>query len=459
MGISRRRKKKKGLVIDIPSFFRDSFTDFSAYASYRAIGSSIDGLKNSQRKLFYTLLHTSSNNKEKVSRLASITGLKTEYLHGEASLESTIVNAVRHFDKPLPLLAEEGSFGFRTITKAAASRYIYTKKLDLFSVVFNKKFARIDGNQNFEGTKIEPKVMTPLLPMLLINGNSGIGSGFSQNILPRNPKQIKEVLEKYLKSKAKNRDKILKDVVLDVSYPDYSGTSEDIEGKTYFTGVIKKANTSTLKITELPIGYTLDAYIKVLEGLIDNNTITSYNDSSNKNLFGFEIKIKRNVLSAIGDDKLIEKFKLKKSVTENFVCVSADNSFLELESYNDVLVIYMEFMLKRYAQLKALQIADLKQEIFDLSEKARFIKLVIEGEIVVSNRARTDISKQLRNHNFREVDVYLNMRIYSLTKERFDQLLKDVEIKKKELAKLEEMTIEKLYLVDLSKLNSFSVFK
>ena len=458
MGISRRRKKK-GITIDIPTFFKDSFTDFSAYASYRAIGSALDGLKNSQRKLFYTLLHASGNNKEKVSRLASITGLKTEYLHGEASLESTIVNAVRHFDKPLPLLAQEGSFGFRTITKAAASRYIYTKKLDLFTIVFNKKFARVDGNQTFEGTKIEPKVLTSLLPMLLINGNSGIGSGFSQSILPRNPKQIKEVIEKYLKSKAKNKEKLLESVILDVSYPDYDGTAEDIDGKTFFTGVIKKVNTSTLKITELPIGYTLDAYIKVLEGLIDNNTITSYNDSSNKNDFGFSIKIKRSILTNIPDDKLIEKFKLKKSVTENFVCISDNNNFLELDSYNDVLVIYMEFMLKRDAQLKALQIADLKQDIYDLSEKARFIKLVIEAKIIVSNKARTDIEKQLLKNKFSEVDIYLNMRIYSLTKEKFEQLLKDVELKRKELAKLEEMTIEKLYLVDLAKLNTFSIFK
>ena len=452
MGISRRRNKKEGKSINIQDFFRESFTDFSTYASYRAIGSVIDGLKNSQRKVYYTLLHATSNNKEKVSRLASITALKTEYLHGEASLESTISNAVRHFDKPLPLLAQEGAFGYRTITKPAASRYIYTKKLDIFSDVLPKKFSRIDGNQTFEGTKIEPKVLTTILPLLLVNGNTGIGSGFSQNILPRSPYQIKEVIEKFLKSTSKDPYKILENSDIKVEYPFFDGLTETEGTKTVFTGVITKVNTSTLKITELPIGYALDSYIKVLEGLIDSSFITSYVDRSNKNSFEFEIKIKRTILSKLTKEQLIAKFRLTRSSTENFVCISQENNFLELESYKDVLAIYMKFILSRYQDLKDLQIKDLEDKIFDLSEKARFIKLVINQEIVVSNQSRDNISKQLTKNKFDEVDIYLNMRIYSLTKEKFEQLLADVEEARAELEKLKGITIQKMYLSDLSKI-------
>jgi DNA topoisomerase-2 len=439
--------------IDIQQFFKESFTDFSAYASYRAIASVIDGLKNSQRKVIFTLMSSAGNTKEKVSRLASITGLKTEYLHGEASLESVIVSTVRHFDKPLPLLAEEGSFGFRTITKAAASRYIYTKKLDIFPIIFNKKFSRIDGFQTFEGTKIEPKVLTPLLPMLLVNGNSGIGSGFSQNILPRNPKQIKDTIEKYLKSKAKNKDQILKKAILDVKYPFFSGKVVTEDKKTTFFGKIKKTNTSTIEISELPIGYSIDSYIKVLESLIDNNTIVSYIDKSNKNTFLFVVKLKRTVLDKLNKDKLFSKFKLTKSATENFVCVAENNNFLELDSPNDILVIYMDFMLRRYTELKKQIISDLENEIYDLSEKARFIKLVIDKKIIVSNKKKTDIANQLKKQKFKEFDIYLNMKIYSLSKEKYEALLADVERIKKELTIAKKTTIENMYLTDLKKLN------
>lgn len=445
-----RKKIENGIIIE--DFFKENFTDFSTYASYRAIASVIDGLKNSQRKLFFTLMNTTSNNKEKVSRLASITGLKTEYLHGEASLESVIVTSVRHFDKPLPLLAENGSFGFRTITKAAASRYIYTKKLDVFPIIFNKKFSRIDGYQTFEGTKIEPKVLTPLLPMLLVNGNTGIGSGFSQNILPRDPEQIKNVISKYLKSVSAKKDNILTNASIDIKYPFYSG-SIIYEGlKATFHGIIKKTNTSTVEISELPIGYTIDSYIKVLESLIDDSTIVSYIDKSNKNKFSFIVKMKRNILQGFDNEKLVSTFKLTRTSTENFVCVAENNNFLELSCANDVLVIFMKFILNRYKLLKAQIINDLNLEILDLSEKARFIKLVIEGKIIVSNRKKSDIEKQLIQHKFLEVDIYLNMRIYSLTKERYESLLNDVQDLKKQLELVKETTIEKMYLADLSKL-------
>lgn len=446
-----RKNKKITNAIDIHDFFQESFTDFSTYASYRAIASVIDGLKNSQRKILWTLQGATNNNKEKVSRLASITGLKTEYLHGETSLESAIVTTVRHFDKPLPLLAEEGSFGFRTITKAAASRYIYTKKLDIFYTIFNKKFERIDGYQTFEGTKIEPKVITPLLPMLLVNGNSGIGSGFSQQILPRDPVHIKSIIVKYLKSTAKNKENILKDNI-EVKYPFFTGKVITEGLKTTFYGVIKKTNTSTVTVSELPIGHTIDSYVKILEGLIDNNIIVSYIDKSNKNTFNFVVKVKRNILAGMTGEKLISVFKLTKSSTENFVCIAEDNNFLELGGYNDVLAIYMEFMIGRYSDLKNLTIDDLEKEILLLSEKARFIKLVIDGKIIVTNRAKKNIETQLSKHKFSEVEIYLNLRIYTLTKEKYEELLEKIDLLKKELEAVKSRTIESMYLSDLTKL-------
>jgi DNA topoisomerase-2 len=445
-------KTKKQEVINIEDFFKESFTDFSAYASYRAIGSVIDGLKNSQRKVFYTLMHKTGNTKEKVSRLASIVGLKTEYLHGEASLESVIVTGVRHFDKPLPVLEEEGAFGYRTVPKAAASRYIYTKKRDVFGLIYNSKFSRIDGYQTFEGTKIEPRVLTPLLPMLLVNGNSGIGSGFSQNILPRNPQQIIDIITKYLKSKAKNKSEILSKADLSVQYPFFDGDIETEDKKSIFYGKIKIANTTTININELPIGYTIETYIKVLEGMIDANKIVSYIDKSNENNFNFVVKCKRNFYAKFSQEKLITAFKLSKSATENFVCVGEMNNFLELDSYNEILIIFMEFVINRYALLKAQIINDFENEIFDLSEKARFIGLVIKGKIIISNRKKEDIVKQLNKNKFKEVEIYLNMRIYSLTKEKYEELLRDVELLKKKLEDARKVTIESMYLKDIGML-------
>jgi len=451
----------KGNKIILEEFFKDSFTDFSAYASYRAMGSYSDGLKNGQRKVIFTIQRKLKANMEKVSRLASIVGLETEYLHGDASMEQTIVNIVRNWDKPMPLLEEKGTFGSRTIPKASAPRYIYTKKNDFFDLIFPPDFYDIELLQNFEGNKIEPKSLTPVLPLLLINGNTGIGSGFSQNVLPRDPKVIKDTIVKFLKSTAQNPYRILEKLDMPVKFPNYSGQIRTEGLRSVFMGEIKKVNLSTLEITELPIGYTIDTYVKVLELLIDKKIISSYIDKSEDNDFNFIIKVKREDLkkrnmsftvNEEGVSPIMETFKLTKSQTEIFACIGPDNSFEELKSPNDVLVNYIIFILGKYEELRLYKIGVLEGLIEDLAEKARFIKLVIEGKIVVSNKAKSDIQQQLIKHKFKGFDTYLNMRIYSLTKEKYEALLKELEQRESEKKVLEGKTNKDLYLEDLKKI-------
>lgn len=449
---------KKTIILE--DYFKDSFTDFSAYASYRAMGSYSDGLKNSQRKAIYTVQRKLKGNMEKVSRLASIVGLETEYLHGEGSMEQTIINVVRNWDKPLPILEEEGTFGSRTIPKASAPRYIYTKKNSVFDLVFPPDFYDIEVLQNFEGNKIEPKTLTPILPLLLINGNTGIGSGFSQNILPRDPRVLRDVIMKFLKSTAKDPFKILEKAEVPIKFPHFDGEIITEGLRSVFVGRIKKVNMSTLEITELPIGYTIESYINVLEQLIDRKTIVSYTDRSEDNTFNIVVKVKREDLKkrafsfevgGSGVAPIIDTFKLTKSQTEIFACVGPENNFLEYKSSSEVLVNYIHFILEKYEELRKYKIGVLEDLIMDLSERARFIKLVIEGKIVVSNRPKADIEKQLLRHKFRGFDTYLNMRIYSLTKERYEALLREVEENRLKKLDLEGKTNKDLYMIDLKK--------
>lgn len=452
---------KNNKEIIIGDFFRESFTDFSAYASYRSMGSYSDGLKNGQRKVIYTMQRKIKNNVEKVSRLASIVGLTTEYLHGEASLEQTISNLTRNWDKPLPILEEKGAFGSRTITKAASPRYIYTKKNENFDLVFPVDFYNIEVLQNFEGSKIEPKSLTPILPLLLINGNTGIGSGFAQNILPRNPKLIKEGIEKYLKSKAKDPSSILKKLEMEIYYPNFIGEIKREGLKTMFLGVIELKNTTTLEIKDLPIGETIESYLKVLEELIEKKLIVSYTDRSEDNWFNFIIKVKRQDLSikkmsfdkdVNGVPEIIKTFKLIKSKTENFSCTGPKNDFFEFKNETEVLEKYIEFIMERYELLKAYKLNVFEELIKSLSEKARFIDLVIKNKIVISNKSRKDIENQLDKHKFINHDIYLSMKIYSLSKEKYEELLKEIEENKAKKGFLFNKTIKELYLDDLKKI-------
>jgi len=452
--------------INISDFFENQFTNFSTYAAYRSIASYTDGLKNSQRKVIYTTERVLKEKQEKVSRMASIVSLQTEYLHGEKSLEEAIVKLVRNWDQNLPLYIEKGKFGSRTIPKAASSRYIYTKREDIFKYIFPEDFFSIEKLQNFEGKEIEPKTLTPILPMLLINGNNGVGSGFSQKILPRDPKEIYELLIKFLKSKAKDPYTIIKKAKMTIKYPNYIGesftTNENDVYQTTFLGKIRKKNTTTLEIIELPIGYTIESYIKVLEELVENKTIVSYKDSSSKNTFFFEIKIKREQLNEKmfsfnkednGIEPILKTFKLIKTAVENFTTTNEVNGFNEYKNPNEILVDYLIFILDKFEELRLYKIKKIEEEIEILSEKARFIKLVIEKKLEINNISKKIITKKMIELKFSEelIEVCFGMRIYNLTKEKYEELLIHIEEKTKTKEKLEKTTKEQFYLEYLQK--------
>jgi DNA topoisomerase-2 len=446
---------KKQIFLD--EYFGEDIKAFSQYAAYRSIASYTDGLKNSQRKVVYTTQEKMGDKIEKVSRLASTVSLETEYLHGETSLEGAIVGLVRNWDKNLCIYDEKGKYGSRAIPKAASSRYIYTKRSKQFTAVFPDEFKEIKESQYFEGNKIEPKTLVSTLPLILINGNSGVGSGYSQLILPHSRETIQGIIEKYLKSKAKDKSKIL-DVEIPVEYPGYRGIIKTVteagQRKTYFSGVVKKKNTTTVEISELPIGYTIATYNKVLEVMIDKKHIVDYRDFTKGNDFRYEIKVRREVIKDKTEDDLLEFFKLKKTQTENFVTTTENNSFRIFQDEKEILKDYIEFTLGKMEELRIYQIEKLQKELSLLSEKARFIKLVMDGKIKIANQKRAQVEVQLKKNNFEEdkTDILISMKIYSLTQEEYNKIKMKEQEKRVELEQKQKETPENLYLKMLKKI-------
>jgi DNA topoisomerase-2 len=164
-----------------------------------------------------------------------------EYLHGEVSLEGVIVNLAQNFvgSNNLPLLSPEGSFGTRFIPEAGASRYIYTKMQPYLTDIFKKEDEPLLEKQYFEGSQIEYKYYVPIIPILLINGNEGISSGFAQKILPRDINEIKEAIISILNDNFVDRIK--------PSYNEFEGNIIQIGENSYeIQGVIEKGKRNTI---------------------------------------------------------------------------------------------------------------------------------------------------------------------------------------------------------------------
>lgn len=437
----------------ITQFYMDEYSASANYQSFRSVGSYIDGLKNGARKIVYTVDKNNITSDIKVSQLGSKVAELTEYLHGENSLYSTMVGMAQTFpgSNNLNLLQPEGNFGTRFIQEASAGRYIYTKKSKYFDKLFMKEDRDILISQDFEGKIIEPKFYVPIIPLILVNGSEGIGNGFAQKILPRDEKKIIEMILGYLKSNKKMG-------LIVPSMKGFHGKIESIKSddgvKILMSGKIDVVNTNTLRISEIPSIYDLQAYIKVLNKLEEDKIIKGYTDKSENDVYEFDIDVTREFCKT-PQEELLKIFKLTKSFTENFTCIDENNAIVEFKDEKELLTSYIKIRLDYYSKRKKYILADYIEQNSILENKIKFIEKINSGELIVSNKSKSDIEKQLAKLKIKKIPDYeylLRLSIYTLTKEKIEEMKDQLSKNKKQVEILQTKTEKDLWIEDLEEL-------
>lgn len=437
----------------ITEFYNTDYVDYASYSNLRMIASCIDGQKNAARKVLHTILSKNIKNEIKVSQLSSKMSEFTEYLHGDAS--GVIVNLAQNFSgsNNVPLLVREGNFGTRFSPSASAPRYIFTHGEDNLWKTFNREDNTNLIKQYFEGIEIEPKFFVPNLPIILLNGADGVSTGFAQKILPRNPKKVKNYVIDYLQGSLRAK----KSNSLEPYYEGFKGSIEPgVSPKQWvIKGVIERIAANKFKITEVPVGYSLKGYIAILDELEEKKFIQSYVDKSENDNFLFEVRMSMKDLKDIDDEKLLDKMKLIKRVSENLTCIDENNKIVVFDRIEEIIEYFLNVKLKFMQKRKDSQLEKFDTELKLLKCKYFFIKGVFDGKIEVQNKKKSEIVAQLEDINNiitkdNNYDYLVNMPIHSLTKETFDKLKEDAKNKKAQYDELKPKTIEEIYLEDLT---------
>ena len=444
--------------IQISEFYNTEYINSALYQAFRTIGNYVDGLKPGGRKAVYVCEKFNIKDRMKVSSIASKCVESAAYLHGNVSVEGTITGLAQTFigSNSINLLFPDGNFGTRFEPTPSASRYIYTYKSQMFDKLFRKEDKPIVIKQMFEGEEIEPKYYIPIVPLILVNGNSGIGNGFAQNILPRSKQQIIKELKNYLEASLKKKEYKFK--ALNPYYKGFLGDIklDEITGSWKIYGKFEKVNSTNIKITEVPIGYDLQSYLKVLNKLVENNIIKDYHDKSEDDKFLYIVNVTRD-FSDREDERIYEDLKLVKRECENFTCVDENNAIREFKSETEIFQAYIKLRLAYYSKRKEYLVEETKRQLLILYSKWLFIKGVIDESIKVSNKPKENVVKQLEKiEKISKVDdsydYLLNMSIYTLTKEKADDLRNKIDVAKEYLKKLVETNIETMWLQDLKEI-------
>jgi DNA topoisomerase-2 len=439
----------------VQDFFDNEYLNYAKYVvESRAIPSVIDGFKPTQRKVAHAANKIWKTGKEKplkVFQLAGNVAATTFYHHGGASLEGAIVTMAQTFKNSMPIFQGIGQFGSLRSPEAGAPRYIGVTFNDNFRLLY-QDFDLVTP-QHEEGEEIEPRYFLPIIPTVLLNGGSGIAVGFATNILNRHPLDLIDACLAVLNGE----DLPSLRPWINGFHGTFARSQDNVNGW-IIKGSYNIKNTSTLEITEVPPSFTYEKYEALLDGLIEKGILTSYDDNSSERM-NYTLKFPRVTLADLQKrSKLDETLKMIEKESENLTTLDENGKLKVFNSSEEIVRYFVDFRIKYYVKRKIYLLAKLSEELKNLENRARFISEIIAGNLVINNRKKSEIDSDLKTMSFDKVDnsySYLtSMPIHSLTKEKFEEIQKLVNSRRKTIEKIQKTSPDDMYRTDLKELRT-----
>jgi DNA topoisomerase-2 len=434
----------------------------------------MDGLKTSLRKILFCAFKKNLTTEIKVAQFSGYVSEHSCYHHGEASLNGAIVGMAQNFvgSNNINLLVPSGQFGSRLKggSDSASERYIFTFLNKITRSLFPQQDDLILKYLNDDGTPVEPIFYAPIIPMILVNGSKGIGTGFSTDIMCYNPLQVISYLTSKLEGIQYNASFV-------PYYEGFQGTIEKIsESRFLIKGKYEKVASDKIRVTELPVGLWTETFKEHLEELIDPGVdkegkkivpvIKDYDDMSKDTTVDFTITFQKGKIEELettkcdydcnGLEKLLKLYTT--NTTTNMHLFDADDKLKKYEKVEEIIDDYFETRLKMYHVRKEYLIEALEKELVILSNKARYIQELLDDTIDLRKKKKTEIISMLQEKGYNMIDddneykYLVRMPMDSVSDENVNKLNKEHKDKSDELERIKETTIQQMWLSELHEL-------
>jgi DNA topoisomerase-2 len=466
--------------VSYDEFIDNDMIHFSKYDNERSIPNICDGLKLCLRKIVYSAFKKKLCSEIKVAQFSGYVSEHSGYHHGEASLNGAIIGLAQNFvgSNNINLFIPQGQFGTRLLggKDAASERYIYTYLNPLTRKIFPELDDQILHYVEDDGYIVEPIYYVPIIPMILVNGTKGIGTGFSTDIMCYNPLQIIEFLEAKL-----NSTSITEKLLIEPYYHGFKGKiypCDDTHKKYIIKGCYEILSNDKIRITELPIGTWTQDYKEFLESILDTKTlnkgkvvksgediIKDFNDMSTDLNVDFEITFYPGIMSKLLLEKHdyniegIEKYLKLYSIhcTTNMHLFNEKEQLRKFDNVYEIIDSYYTIRYEYYIKRKAFIITKLESELKVLSAKTRFIQYNLEDKIDLRKKSKQEISSILSTLKFDlgesgDYNYLVKMPMDSVCKENAEKLMNEYENKNAELETIKTCSIEQMWLKELKEL-------
>jgi DNA topoisomerase-2 len=460
-------------MIPYEEFINKELIHFSKYDCDRSIPNLMDGLKISLRKILYSAFKKRLTTEIKVAQFSGYVSEHSCYHHGEESLNKAIVGMAQNFigSNNINLLFPSGQFGSRIKggQDASSPRYIFTRLEKIARILFPEQDDNILKYLNDDGTPVEPQFYVPIIPMVLVNGSKGIGTGFSTEIMCYNPTQIIAYIKTKLNPEASSSS-------TNEFLPYYEGFTGSItkitDSKFLFKGTYEKMETDKIKVTELPVGYWTEDFKELLNDLQNDkdkegkkitpfvkDVYENYTDTTVEFVITFSKGKVEELEKASGDygcnglEKLLKLYNT--SSTTNMNLFNAEDKLTKYDSVEAIIDDYFGIRLGYYNDRKMNLIENLEKELLIMSNKVRYIQEVLSDTIDLRKKKKQEITNLLQSKKYDimdEDDEYkylVRMPMDSVSEENVDKLVAEHRTKSAELERIKNTTIQQMWLTEL----------
>jgi DNA topoisomerase-2 len=406
----------------------------------------VDGLKVSQRKILYSAFKKNLTQEIKVAQFSGYVSEHSGYHHGEASLNGAIVNMAQDFvgSNNIHLFSPNGQFGTRLQggKDSASERYIFTKLEKITRSIFSPLDDPILNYLDDDGSKVEPVFYLPILPMVLVNGSRGIGTGFSSEILCYHPRQLIDYILAKLDQQPVHTDFV-------PYYRGFKGSMVKENDKRFISKGVFVQKQNKVEITELPIGTWNEDYLLHLEKLVDEGIVKEYKDLSTDK----EVLIKVTTQELVDPEELCKTLKLYSYLsTNNMNLFNQHEKLVHYHQVSDICDDFMTVRLPYYQVRKDYLLSALQEEIVLLSNKYKYITELLAETLDLRRKTTDEIRAILRGKGYTPLDDFrylIKMSMDSVCKENVESLKRQFQEKELEHKQITETSIEAMWKKEL----------
>uniref|UniRef100_A0A0K0EEJ7 DNA topoisomerase 2 n=1 Tax=Strongyloides stercoralis TaxID=6248 RepID=A0A0K0EEJ7_STRER len=446
--------------LSLSDFSNNELVEFFKYDIRRSIPSVVDGFKESQRKIIYTMFNKFEKNEIKVNQLSGTTAYYTLYHHGEDFLTSTIIKMAQNFVGAgnINFLQPIGQFGTRASggSDHASGRYIHTSLNPLTRLLFPKEDDKLLKYIEEENQIIEPIYYVPIIPTILVNGCKGIASGWNTKINPYNPIDIIYNIRLMLDGK--------EPIKMIPYYKNFKGKIIKNDGKESFiikglltfsynnvNGVLK------IVINELPIGlWTNDFKEKVLGPLYEQKILKSYNEYHSNNNIHFVLFLNK---STVVPTKIVNSLTRTLS-SKNMMLFDGNGNLKHYENTEGIFKDFFEIRKNLYEKRLLNEIDLLLGQLMYYKNQKQFIDNILCNRMSLIHKSKNQFIEDLKLNGFcsnplkkdqEDYNYLTNISLNQFTETEIDKLQQKIEDTDKKINLFKSSTWKNLWNNDLDR--------